>query len=74
MLEEIGIQMDNKDRMYAVTLYGFILSKLNEGHHHNEAHLMLHNLYEQGHWDIIGKLKEITKDDMNTFGYNEQMI
>ena len=75
MLEEIGIQMDDKDRMYAVTLYGFILSKLNEGHHHNEAHLMLHCLYEQGHWDIIGKLKEITKGDMDTFGYtNNQLI
>jgi hypothetical protein len=69
ILEEIGIPMDDKDRMYSLTLYGFILNKLNEGHHHNEAHLMLHCLYEQGHWDIIGKLKDITKEDMDTFGY-----
>jgi hypothetical protein len=74
MLEEIGIQMDNKDRMYAVTLYGFILNKLNEGHHHNESHLMLHNLYEQGHRDIIEKLKDITKEEMNTFGYNNKEL
>jgi hypothetical protein len=74
ILEEIGIPMDDKDRMYSLTLYGFILNKLNEGHHHNEAHLMLHCLYEQGHWDIIGKLKDITKEDMDTFGYNNQMI
>ena len=70
ILEEIGIEMDNKDRMYSVTLYGFILNKLNEGHHHNEAHLMLHCLYEQGHWDVITKLNDITKEDMDTFGYN----
>ena len=74
ILEEIGIEMDNKDRMYSVTLYGFILNKLNEGHHHNEAHLMLHCLYEQGHSDIIKKLKNITKEEMNTFGYDNQMI
>ena len=74
ILEEMGIPMDNKDRMYSVTLYGFILSKLNEGHHHNESHLMLHTLYEQGHLDILRKLKDITKDEMNTFGYNNQLI
>jgi hypothetical protein len=74
ILEDMGIPMENNDRMYSVTLYGFILNKLNEGHHHNESHLMLHTLYKEGHRDIIGKLKEITKDDMNTFGYNEQMI
>ena len=70
ILEEIGIEMDNKDRMYSVILYGFILNKLNEGHHHNEAHLMLHCLYEQGYWDVITKLNDITKEDMDTFGYN----
>ncbi len=74
ILEDMGIPMENNDRMYSVTLYGFILNKLNEGHHHNESHLMLHTLYKEGYRDIIGKLKEITKDDMNTFGYNEQMI
>jgi hypothetical protein len=70
ILEEIGIPMEDNDRMYSVTLYGFILNKLNEGHHHNESHLMLHTLYEQGHRDIIEKLKDITKEEMNTFGYN----
>ena len=70
ILEEIGIPMEDNDRMYSVTLYGFILNKLNEGHHHNESHLMLHCLYEQGHRDIIEKLKDITKEEMNTFGYN----
>lgn len=74
ILEEIGLEMDNKDRMYSVTLYGFILNKLNEGHHHNEAHLMLHCLYEQGHWDIINKLKDITKEEMNTFGYTNKEL
>ena len=75
ILEEMGIPMDNKDRMYSVTLYGFILSKLNEGHHHNESHLMLHVLHEEGHWDIINKLKDITKEEMNTFGYaNKELI
>jgi hypothetical protein len=70
ILEEIGIPMEINDRLYAVTLYEFIFNKLNEGHHHNEAHLMLHCLYEQGHRDIIEKLKDITKEEMNTFGYN----
>ena len=75
ILEEMGIPMDNKDRMYSVTLYGFILSKLNEGHHHNESHLMLHTLYEQGHLDILLKLRDITKEEMNTFGYaNKELI
>jgi hypothetical protein len=74
ILDDVGIPMEINDRLYAVTLYGFILNKLNEGHHHNESHLMLHTLYEQGHRDIIEKLKDITKEDMNTFGYNQQMI
>ena len=74
ILEEIGIPMDNKDRMFAVTLYGFILNKLNEGHHHNESHLMLHTLYGQGRLDILRKLRDITKDEMHTFGYNNQLI
>ena len=75
ILDEVGIPMEIGDRLYAVTLYGFILNKLNEGHHHNESHLMLHNLYEQGHTDIIGKLKDITKEEMDTFGYsNKELI
>ena len=74
ILEEIGLEMDNKDRMYSVTLYGFILSKLNEGHHHNEAHLMLHCLYEQGRMDVLNKLIRITKDEMERFGYTNQII
>jgi hypothetical protein len=75
ILDEVGIPMEIGDRLYAVTLYGFILNKLNEGHHHNESHLMLHSLYEQGHRDIIEKLKDITKEEMDTFGYsNKTMI
>jgi hypothetical protein len=75
ILDEVGIPMDTNDRMYSVTLYGFILNKLNEGHHHNESHLMLHTLYEQGRRDIIGKLKDITKEEMDTFGYtNKELI
>ena len=74
ILDEVGIPMEINDRLYSVTLYGFILNKLNEGHHHNESHLMLHCLYEQGHRDIIEKLKQITKEDMDTFGHNNQLI
>jgi hypothetical protein len=74
ILDEVGIPMEISDRLYAVTLYGFILNKLNEGHHHNESHLMLHSLYEQGHRDIIEKLKDITKEEMDTFGYNKELI
>ena len=74
IVESVGIPMDDKDRMFSVTLYGFILNKLNEGHHHNESHLMLHCLYEQGNMDILRKLRDITKEDMDTFGYNNQLI
>jgi hypothetical protein len=74
ILDEVGIPMEDNDRLYAVTLYGFILNKLNEGHHHNESHLMLHTLYEQGHVDIIRKLRELTKEEMNTFGYNNKEL
>jgi hypothetical protein len=74
ILDEVGIPMEINDRLYSVTLYGFILNKLNEGHHHNESHLMLHNLYEQGHRDIIEKLKDITKEEMDTFGYSNKTI
>lgn len=75
ILDDIGIPMEINDRLFAVTLYGFILNKLNEGHHHNESHLMLHTLYKEGHWGIIRKLKDITKEDMDTFGYtNKELI
>jgi hypothetical protein len=74
ILDDVGIPMEINDRLYAVTLYGFILNKLNDGHHHNESHRMLNILHEQGHRDIIGKLRDITKEEMITFGYNQQMI
>ena len=72
ILDEVGIPMEINDRLYAVTLYGFILNKLNEGHHHNESHRMLNILHKEGHRDIIEKLKEITKEDMDTFGYTNK--
>ena len=75
IVEDIGIPMDTNDRMYSVTLYGFILNKLNEGHHHNESHRMLNILHKEGRMDIIGKLREITKEEMDTFGYaNKELI
>jgi hypothetical protein len=75
ILEEIGIPMEISDRLYAVTLYGFILNKLNKGHHHNESHRMLNILHKEGRRDIIGKLRDITKEEMDTFGYsNKTMI
>jgi hypothetical protein len=75
ILDEVGIPMEINDRLYAVTLYGFILNKLNEGHHHNESHRMLNILHKEGRRDIIGKLREITKEDMDTFGYtNKELI
>jgi hypothetical protein len=75
ILDEVGIPMEISDRLYAVTLYGFILNKLNEGHHHNESHRMLNLLHKEGHMDIIGKLRDITKEEMDTFGYsNKTMI
>ena len=75
ILEDVGIPMEINDRLYAVTLYGFILNKLNKGHHHNESHRMLNILHKEGRMDIIGKLKDITKEEMNTFGYaNKELI
>jgi hypothetical protein len=75
ILDEVGIPMEIGDRLYAVTLYGFILNKLNKGHHHNESHRMLNILHKDGHWGIIGKLRDITKEDMDTFGYtNKELI
>jgi hypothetical protein len=74
IMEWIGIPMDDKDQMFSVTLYGFIMSKLNEGHHHNESHLMLGWLEHNGRKDILDKLREITKDEMELFGYNKTLI
>ena len=74
IMEWIGIPMDDKDQMFSVTLYGFILSKLNEGHHHNESHLMLGWLEHNGREDILGKLREITKVEMDLLGYNKTII
>jgi hypothetical protein len=74
VMEWIGIPMDDKDQMFSVTLYGFILSKLNEGHHHNESHLMLGWLKSNGREDILNKLREITKHEMELFGYNKTII
>ena len=74
ILEQIGIQMDDKDRMFAVTLYGFILNKLNEGHHHNESHIMIGWLKMLNRRDVLNKLIRITKDEMERFGYNNQLI
>jgi hypothetical protein len=74
ILEQIGIQMDDKDRMFAVTLYGFILGKLNEGHHHNESHLMIGWLKMLNRRDVLDKLIRITKDEMEKFGYTNQLI
>jgi hypothetical protein len=72
ILDEVGIPMAISDRLYAVTLYGFILNKLNKGHHHNESHRMLNILHKEGRRDIIGKLKDITKEEMDTVGYTNK--
>ena len=74
ILDEVGIPMEINDRLYAVTLYGFILNKLNKGHHHNESHRMLRTLYKEGHWGIIAKLKDMTNEEMQLFGYNKELI
>lgn len=74
IVESMGIPMDDKDRMFAVTLYGFILSKLNEGHHHNESHLMIGWLKNNSRWDILDKLTDITKDEMDRLGYNNYKL
>jgi hypothetical protein len=74
LVEEIGIPMDDSDRMFAVTLYSFINTKLDSGHHHNETLQMLSLLRKEGRWDIIGKLKDITKDEMELLGYKKELI
>ena len=66
--------MDDKDRMFSVTLYGFILNKLNEGHHHNESHAMIGWLKMLNRRDVLDKLIHITKGEMERFGYTNQII
>ena len=73
-IEDIGIPMDDKDRLFAVTLYGFILGKLNAGHHHNESELMIDWLKNNNRGDVLSKLIRITKDEMGRFGYTNQLI
>ena len=73
-IEDIGIPMDDKDRLFAVTLYGFILGKLNEGHHHNESHLMIGWLKNTRRRDVLDKLNRLTKDEMERFGYNNYSL
>ena len=73
-IEDIGIPMDDKDRLFAVTLYGFILGKLNEGHHHNESHLMIGWLKNTYRRDVLDKLTHLTKDEMDRFGYNNYSL
>ena len=74
IVESLGIPMDDKDRMFAVTLYGFILDKLNEGHHHNESQAMIGWLKIHNRRDVLNKLIRITKDEMERFGYTNQII
>ena len=74
IVESVGIPMDDKDRMFAVTLYGFILNELNNGHHHNESHLMIGWLKMHNRRDVLNKLIRITKDEMERFGYTNQLI
>jgi len=74
IIEQIGIPMDDKDRMFSVTLYGFIMSKLNEGHHHNESQLMLGWLRVNNRGDELNSLRRITKDEMSLFGYDTKTL
>ena len=71
IMEKIGIPMDDKDQMFSVVLYGFILAKLNEGHHQNESGRMISWLSSLGRYDVLNKLKRITKADMDLLGYNK---
>lgn len=73
-IENLGIELDDKDRFFTVTLYDFIINRLNGGHHHNESHLMLGWLKHNGRRDILEKLTNITKDEMERFGYNSSSI
>jgi hypothetical protein len=74
IVEDIGIPMDDKDRMFSATLYGFIMSKLNEGHHHNESHLMLGWLRMNNRGDVLNRLRRITQVEMDLFGYSNKTI
>jgi len=74
ILDEVGIPMDDNDMMYSITLYNFINSRLDIGHHHNETLQMLRLLRKQRRWDIINKLKDITNDEMDLLGYSKTII
>jgi hypothetical protein len=74
VMEWIGIPMDDKDQMFSVTLYGFIMSKLNEGHHHNESHSMLGWLRMNNRGDILDRLNRITQSEMDLLGYSKTII
>lgn len=69
LIENIGIPLDEKDRMFAVTLYGWLLNNLSSGHHHNESKVMLEWLKKGRYFSIIDKLKTITKVEMDLLGY-----
>jgi hypothetical protein len=71
---DIGVPMSYTDMMLSLTLYGFINSRLDMGHHHNETLQMLTLLRKERRWDIINKLKDITKDEMGILGYNSKML
>jgi hypothetical protein len=71
---DIGVPMSYTDMMLSLTLYGFINSRLDMGHHHNETLQMLSLLRKEGRWDIINKLKVITKEEMDVLGYNSKML
>lgn len=73
-VEDLGIPMDNRDRMYSIALYSFIHSGLSIGHHHNQSGHMLNWLVEDKEWDILKRLKDITKDEMELFGYNDNKL
>jgi hypothetical protein len=66
--------MDDNDMMYSITLYNFINSRLDIGHHHNETLQMLSLLRKHRRWDIINKLKDITNDEMDLLGYSKTII
>ena len=73
-IEDIGIPLEDRDRMLSITLYSFINQQLDAGHHHNESAHMMNWLFTNQRYDVIGKLKDITKDEMDLLGYNKQMI
>ena len=71
---DIGVPMSYTDMMLSIALYGFINSRLDMGHHHNETHQMLRLLREQDKRNILDRLKEITKVEMELLGYNGKLL